>query len=268
MMFCDLQLARRLEGAEAAAGAGATRALGRLRPSSGATVEEIGGGLAMFSGKDSPITQAFCVGLNGPVSDEEMDRLADFFHSRGAAVNIEHCPHADFSVAQYYGKHAYRPIEFSNTLYRVLRRGEAPPPMPPDIEVHPIASEETDTWARTVCRGFAAHFTITPELLETVSCFMQNPASRCFLATIEGAPAGGASVCIHEGVGVVNGASTLPEFRNRGVQRALLVARLAYALEQGCDLAMTNTQPGTGSQRNVERVGFRVAHSRTKYYLP
>ncbi|MGH8246649.1 MAG: hypothetical protein ACREUU_09480, partial [Gammaproteobacteria bacterium] len=104
MIFCDLHLARRLEGAEAAAGAGATRALARLRPESGAAVERIGGGWAMFAGKESPVTQAFCIGLDGPVSQEEMGRLEEFFHSRGAAVNIEHSPHADLSVAQHYVK--------------------------------------------------------------------------------------------------------------------------------------------------------------------
>ena len=51
MIFCDLQLARRLEFAEASAGVGATLALARQRPDSGACVEQIAGGRAMFSGK-------------------------------------------------------------------------------------------------------------------------------------------------------------------------------------------------------------------------
>ncbi|MBI3404943.1 MAG: hypothetical protein HY046_05750, partial [Acidobacteria bacterium] len=92
-MFCDLQLSRRLEFAEAAAGVGATQALAQHRPDSGACVEQIGGGWAMFSGKDSPISQAFGIGLNGPVSEAEMNRLEEFFHSRGMGINIEHSPH-------------------------------------------------------------------------------------------------------------------------------------------------------------------------------
>jgi len=63
---------------------------------------------------------------------------------------------------------------------------------------------------------------------------------------------------IHRGVASFGGAGTLPEFRNRGVQKALLLARLAKAAEHGCDLAMVATMPGSGSQRNVERQGFRV----------
>jgi hypothetical protein len=49
------------------------------------------------------------------------------------------------------------------------------------------------------------------------------------------------------------------------VQKALLLVRLAVAAENGCDLAMVATQPGSGSQRNVERLGFRVVYTRTKF---
>lgn len=54
------------------------------------------------------------------------------------------------------------------------------------------------------------------------------------------------------------GASTVPEFRNRSAQRALLEARLRCA----------NAQPGSGSHRNAERNGFRVAYTRTKWQKP
>jgi len=57
----------------------------------------------------------------------------------------------------------------------------------------------------------------------------------------------------------------LPAFRNRGVQTTLLHARLAIAAAAGYDLAMTSTQPGSTSQRNVERQSFRVVYTRSKF---
>ena len=54
----------------------------------------------------------------------------------------------------------------------------------------------------------------------------------------------------------------LAEFRGRGVQTALLHARLAAAAEAGCEYAVVVTQGGTTSQRNCERLGFRVAYSK------
>ena len=69
---------------------------------------------------------------------------------------------------------------------------------------------------------------------------------------------------MREGVASLGGASTLPAFRNRGAQTALLQARLAFAVESGCEVAMVTTLPGTTSQRNVERQGFRVVYTRAK----
>lgn len=55
--------------------------------------------------------------------------------------------------------------------------------------------------------------------------------------------------------------STLPEHRGRGVQRALIAARLALARDAGCDLAFAATAAGSASQRSYERAGFAPACS-------
>jgi len=42
---------------------------------------------------------------------------------------------------------------------------------------------------------------------------------------------------------------------------------MCYAYDQGCDLAMMVAQPGSDSQRNAERKGFRIAYTRIKWRL-
>jgi hypothetical protein len=42
----------------------------------------------------------------------------------------------------------------------------------------------------------------------------------------------------------------------------LLGARLRFAVEQRCDLAMMCAAPGSASQRNAERTGSRIAYTR------
>lgn len=51
---------------------------------------------------------------------------------------------------------------------------------------------------------------------------------------------------------------TLPSFRRRGVQQAVYRALLREAALRGCDMAGLITEVAHGSQRNAERVGFRV----------
>jgi hypothetical protein len=43
--------------------------------------------------------------------------------------------------------------------------------------------------------------------------------------------------------------------------------RLRYGAEQGCNIAMVVAQPGSASQRNAERQGFRIAYTRIKWRL-
>jgi len=70
---------------------------------------------------------------------------------------------------------------------------------------------------------------------------------------------------IHDGLALICGDGTLPSYRHRGVQTLLLQARLADAAASGCKLAAICTQPGSGSQRNAERQGFRIAYTRIKW---
>ena len=67
---------------------------------------------------------------------------------------------------------------------------------------------------------------------------------------------------------LLGGASTIPEARRQGAQLALLESRLRYAAQNGCDLAMMCAAPGSASQRNAERHGFRIAYTRIKWRLP
>jgi predicted acetyltransferase len=65
-----------------------------------------------------------------------------------------------------------------------------------------------------------------------------------------------------EGVAQLTGAATAPAHRRRGVQSALLSARLADAAAADCDVAVITTQPGSKSQQNAQRQGFDLLYAR------
>jgi GNAT superfamily N-acetyltransferase len=88
-----------------------------------------------------------------------------------------------------------------------------------------------------------------------------------FLASLEGEPIAAGGLSLDGGVALLAGASTVPAARRRGAQLALLAARIEFAAAQGCDLAMMCALPGSGSQRNAERHGFRIAYTRIKWQL-
>ncbi|MDI1290023.1 MAG: GNAT family N-acetyltransferase, partial [bacterium] len=88
------------------------------------------------------------------------------------------------------------------------------------------------------------------------------PNSLMLLATVNGTPAGGAGLSIHNHVAHMAGAAVLPQFRGRGIQQALTAARLQLATDRGCTLAKLDVRAGSASYRNAVRAGFQVAYTR------
>ena len=265
MRFIDLDLARRVEMAEANAGRECAEGYHRLHPDCPVATEEIAGGIAVFAGVDSPVTQAIGVGLRGAVSDAELDALGDFFLSRKAPAAIELCPFIDMSLYEKFAARNYRLLEVSNVLLLDdLQAARIPETMPLGVTVRAASAEESKLWTVTVAQGFAEHFPVTQAILDVMEGMCYRSSSCAFLAFVDGVVAGGAVVSADDGVCGLFGACTLPAFRRRGVQTALLATRLAWARAKGCDLAVSITQPGSISHRNIERSGFRVAYTRTK----
>jgi hypothetical protein len=269
MRFIDLDLARRVEMAEARAGRECAEACHRLHPDFPVAVEEIAGGIAVFAGVDSPVTQAIGVGLHGAVSDAELDALGAFFHSRKAPAAIELCPLVDMRLYEKFAARDYHLLEVSNVLLLDdLKAACIEDKLPHGVTVRAATPDESKLWTLTVAQGFAEHYPVTQAMLDLMEGFYYRETACCYLGFVDGAIAGGAAVSADHGVCGLFGASTLPVSRRRGVQSAMLAARLAWACEKGCDLAVSITQPGSISHRNIERSGFRVAYTRTKLILP
>ena len=265
--FADLSLARRLENAEAHGNVLFIEARARAFPDSGAEWIEIAGTHAMFDGIGSPVSQAFGLGISQPITSSDLETIEHFFQDRGADVFHEVSPLADPSTFGLLTERGYRPMEFTNVLFRPissdLRLSVAPNEK---IEVHLRTPEEKIVWSETALQGWSEF----PELMDFLSDMGQVHAqseSLGFLATLDAKPIATGMMVIHGGVGLLAGASTIPEARRQGAQLALLEYRLRYAADQGCDIAMIATLPGSASQRNAERHGFRIAYTRIKWQL-
>jgi hypothetical protein len=147
---------------------------------------------------------------------------------------------------------------------RDLRLGAPPEDR---IRVRRAASDEHRLWAETAARGWSEAGDFSALMLDLARISAARDDAPLFLAELAEEPIAAAALCIHEGLVLLAGASTIPEKRKQGAQLALLEARLRYGAERGCDLAMMCAHPGSASQRNAERHGFRIAYTRTKWQL-
>jgi hypothetical protein len=254
MIFAGPWLARRLETAEALNDAACVAA----QP--GAAVRQFAGGWAIFAGANSPLTRATAVGLNGRVSEREIDALESFFRSRGAPVSVDLCPLADAGLLESLQARGYRPVEFNNAVVRPLA-GLAP--FPDEIQVTRAGPLEAGLWARAVGCGFFEQTELSAEEMEIGLGIFRTGSAECYLAaTAEGAPGAGAALSVFDGMAILFADATIPGCRRLGLQASLIRRRLNAALAHGCDLAAASVSPGGGSQRNYERLGFQVAYTK------
>jgi len=264
----DLDLARRLERAEAENSRSYIETRARLEPGSGAAWLDVAGTYALFDGVGSPLTQTFGLGLFGEAGERELGSLERFFASRGSEVQHEVSPLADVATFATLAARGYRPVELTSLMYRSVEPGlSLDVPINPRIVVRRAGPGEADLFASVAARGWSETPAVVPFVQGLARVFAERPGGASFLAEIEGVPIAAAALGLSGGVALLAGASTVPEGRRQGAQLALLDRRLRYGAQQGCDLAMMGAAPGSGSQRNAERHGFRIAYTRVKWGL-
>jgi GNAT superfamily N-acetyltransferase len=267
-VFSDLALARRLERAEGAACAGFVDARARMFPECGASWIDVGGAWAMFDGVDSPITQSFGLGMFGPGTDESIATMEEFFRQRGSAPFHEVSPLAGKDLFLLLNARRYEPFELTSVMYLTLEEWRPTNGKTnPIIAISVVNEADADVWVETSVRGWSEYVEYAAIMTDLARVGVARSEAVSFLARLEGQPVATASMTLHGGVALMAGASTVPEARNRGAQRALLDARLEHAKLAGCDLAMMCAEPGSASQRNAERVGFRIAYTRIKWRI-
>jgi ribosomal protein S18 acetylase RimI-like enzyme len=263
MQFVDRALARRFESCEEMPQVMYARMFQKTRPEIGAAAEEVCGGHMIFAGLGSPIGRATGAGLDRPLTAEDLDRVEAFYRAHKAPAQVDLCPMHEPAVFELFKERGYGIGELNNVLYRKLDAGETFHAAPAGCEIRPSRPEEADSAGAIVERAFFPDG--APDAFRgLIAPFYQMEGARAFVASVAGklVACGTGLVIAQHRVFALCGAGTMAEFRGRGLQTALLQARMAAAVQAGCEYAVVVTQGGTTSQRNAERLGFCVAYSK------
>jgi ribosomal protein S18 acetylase RimI-like enzyme len=267
-LFCDIPLAGRIELAEARFIAAYSEAAAGRRGAGEGFVMPIAGGVASYAEPDSPLNKVAGLGFAGPPDPLDLEAIEQAYAARGAPVQVELSGLADAAVLELLAGRGYRLVSFENVLGRSLG-GPVEPVDAPGVEVRPSGDDEFDAWLEVVveaslhpdAQGVPWLEEFPREILENAERDAAGLVRR-YLARLDGVPAGGGSMRIVDGIAQLTGAATAPAFRRRGIQSALLSARLADATAAGCDLAVITVQPGSKSQQNAQRRGFDLLYTR------
>ncbi|MDP1831277.1 MAG: GNAT family N-acetyltransferase [Geothrix sp.] len=244
-MFQDFQaLVRRLERAQALQNE-------RLNQAAGGRSYPVGGGFAHFRGEAHPLNQA--LGLLEAVSEADLSAVEAFL---GSPTVLELSPGADRALWPLLATRGYRLHQFQQMWARSLVEVDE---APPSRQIRVAKHREADLYNRVVCAGFMERDDWR-DLAPPFEVSLEVSGAWGFLAYVEDQPAGGGMLGVVDGVALLSGDGVLPRYRGLGLQKALIRARLAFARDQGCDLACASTAPGTASQRSYEACGFHAAY--------
>jgi len=256
-----LATARRLEAIQAEA----TRELA-------SESEPVAGGWMAASGQGSYLNKAVGLGFEAEPSADDVGRVERFFASRGIEPRIELTAFASIGFLRTLAERGFVLQEFEHTLVLPVNDGLArleerlPAGRPQGLRIAPLDPADAAlvrTFVVTTASGFLPAGASTPEIyLTTGTKAATAPDHHGFLAFVGNQVAGAAGPSFRGGVMSLFGTSVLPAFRRRGIQQALIAARLQRALSLGAELASITSHPGIPTERNAARLGFQLAYVR------
>ena len=267
-MFASAELAAHIDSAEGRLCADIVRA-STDNATSRSLVTPLAGGVVVYAGPGSPMNKGIGLAITEALEEAPLAAVEDAWRDRQEPMRIELSALARPEAATLLTGRGYRLIGFENQLGCALQEW-SDAGFGPEIIVESLTAVDEKLWRDVTVDGFAhpdesptAHEIFPREVLDAIFMTLGRTSGfRRYVARIDGVVAGSASLRIDGDIAQLAGAATLPAFRRRGVQTALLRHRLREARDAGCTLSVVTTAPGSTSQANVQRRGFALLYTR------
>jgi GNAT superfamily N-acetyltransferase len=229
----------------------------------------VAGGVASFAGAGSPFSKVAGLGFGGVPDTAALEKIERAFAACGSPAQIELAHLADPQIGALLTGRGYQLASFENVLGLAVD-GAPERITPAGIEIRPSGDAEFESWldaqieavARPDTQGVPSHEEFPREVIAQAERDLATAGVTRYAALRDGVMAAGGSMRVTGGIAQLTGAATAPGHRRRGIQSALLAARLADAASAGCDIAVVTTQPGSRSHQNVQRLGFDLLYTR------
>lgn len=262
-MLVTPAMARRVEHAEAEL----TRTvIASARNAPSAFWRPFEGGGATYLRADSPMNKVIGAGLDAPIDPAALSGLEAELRTRSDVVRVELATVATAASGTLLTERGYRLLGFEDVWLRSLTA--TTPVSALDVDV--VSVDVVDPWRATTIEAVACPDgtgspvdQLSRRTIEiAIDDVLEASGFDRHVASVNGVVAGAASMFVHEGVALLTGSATLPVFRRRGVQTALIAARLDAARVRGAELAAVTTPPASRSGANAARRGFVLGYTR------
>jgi GNAT superfamily N-acetyltransferase len=205
------------------------------------------------------------LGIDEPATEAAVERIVEAFGETRFAVAL--APSARPAETAAWLRAAGFEAGYA---WMKFRRGADPPAdVATDLRVAQAGPEDGRAFAQPVVEGFG----MPAWGSDWLAAIPGRRGWGCYVAWDGHEPAAAGAVFLQPPLAWFGLAATRPEFRRRGGQGAIMVARIRAAIAAGCSTLVTETgervdgRP-SNSYRNILRYGFGEAYVRPNYVSP
>jgi hypothetical protein len=205
------------------------------------------------------------IGL-GPHNQELLEEIRRFYQDYGIEkCRLEINPYdtsSDFLA--YLTSNGFSPSRFETYLYGVAMTSS--PHSSTTITVREITSSEVDLFASIHVEGYQEALAQVPPIQydlyrESIKVLYQRSGWHLCFVCMNNLPIGMGMLYTHNQIATFAGGATIPRYRQQGGQTALIHYLIHAAAQAHSTLAVAQTNVGSTSQHNVERMGMRTAYT-------
>jgi hypothetical protein len=214
------------------------------------------------------LNRAFGIGIEPPSSEREIRRTVRRFLDAGTRnFGIQLSPESQPALVVDWVRSCG--LQLRDAWAKVYRAAGPAVAADTDLRIDVATEPQAEFFGGLACQGFGMPAVLSP----LMSAAVGRPGWRHYIAWSGDETAAVAALFMHGDVGWLGVAATLPPYRRRGAQSALMARRLRDGAASGCRWFVTETsqdrpEKPNSSYRNMKRAGFVDAYHRPNYMLP
>lgn len=224
------------------------------------------GGAAAIASKGMPWPQFNTVKGFGLDELLLLPEILAFYAECGCRPQFEITPaKATPELLKLLSEQGFMPGGFQASFYAVPEAASMN--LPAHIRIRRLERDEMTTYARIHCLGFGMNESGIEPIAANNAVLQGRPGWHFYMGLADEIPAAAGVMYVENGTASLTFAATLPEYRSRGLQYALVRRRMQEAAMNGCQLVVSQAAYLSPSHRNMERAGMKLAYTRMNMVL-
>ncbi|MDI4647461.1 GNAT family N-acetyltransferase [Cohnella hashimotonis] len=243
----------------------------------GVEIERFGNAVCFYS-KTMPWPAFNTVKGLAEADADRIDSIVAFYRDRGRAVQFEAVPAlASSNLLRKLTEAGFYPSGIHTSMYVQPERREAVPaylnsvqasgrgPEQETISIEALREDQLELYAAIHCRGTGLPDAGIPSVAANNQVLHGRPGWQFYLTYVDGVAAGAGVLFTQNNKASFTFAAVLPAYRNRGLHRRLLDARIDEAHRRGCGIAVGQCAYLSQSHRDMDRAGMKLGYVRTTW---